>query len=191
MPNVGVPSSLRFASSGRAMTLARIAALALVLGACRMGDAGTLVPIDGGRISGDGMSVREGRVVAVIQGQWAAEASQALQLRYTNGGIQPVRVELAPLRLRRGGEEAALWSVSDMAGVNRSDGRSDNDVPPVLYDAGSAATAPTLTVPAKGERSLAIGFANFTGKERIRAGDIVRLDLPMPGRTRHIRFRAE
>ncbi len=168
-----------------------IGALALVLAGCRMGDAGTLVPIDGGTISGDSISVRDGPVVATLEGQWAAEASQAIQLRYANRSTEPVRIDLAPLRLRRKGEQAALWSVSDMGAVDRSDARTDNDVAPVLYDAGSAGAAPSLAVPAGGERSLALGFTNFTGTERIRSGDIVGLDLPVPSRTHRIRFRAE
>ncbi|MEH3041294.1 MAG: hypothetical protein PGN21_14675 [Sphingomonas paucimobilis] len=173
------------------MKLAWIGTLALVLAGCHTGEAGTLMPVDGGAVSGNSISIRDGPVVMTIEGQWAAEASQAMQLRYANSSAQPVRVDLAPLRLSRGGEEAALWSVSDMGGVNRSDARTDNDVPPILYDAGDAGAAPVLTVPAKGERSLAVGFTNFTGKERIRSGDIVGLVLPTPGGTRRILFRAE
>lgn len=167
-----------------------ICVVLLVVTGCRAGDAGTLEPIDGGTISNDGVAVRSGAVVATVAGQWAAEASQAVQLRYTNRGSTPVNVKLAPLRLHRNGEVAELWSVSDMTVVNRADARTDNDVPPTLYDAGPDAVAPVLTVRAGEQRALAIGFTNFTGDARIRSGEIVTLDLPMPGGTRTVRFRA-
>ncbi len=168
-----------------------ISALAIVLTGCRMGGAGTLVPVDGGTIIHHSIAVRADAVVATIEGQWAAEASQAIQIQYANGNSVPVRVALAPLRLHRSGEEAALWSVSDMTAVNRSDARSDNDVPPVLYDASPGATVPTLTLPPRSKRTLALGFTNFTGEKRIRQGDIVSLDLPMPREVRGVRFRAQ
>lgn len=155
----------------------RIVALAIVLAGCRMGGAGTLVPVDGGTITNDSIAVRADAVVATIEGQWAAEASQAIQIQYTNGSSMPVRIALAPLRLHRSGEEAALWSVSDMTAVNRSDARTNNDVPPVLYDAGPGSAVPILTLPPRSKRTLALGFTNFTGKKRVGQGDIVSLDL--------------
>ena len=178
-------------SGALAMKHVTSSAITLLLAACRMGDAGTLEPADNQVAADGGVVMREGGLTATVNGQWADEGSQAVQLRYNNAGPAPVAVSLGRLSLHHQLGDAGLWSVSDMTGVDRNDTRTDNDVPPVLHDGQQSPNAPTLTIPPGGGRFLALGFTNFPGEQRIRSGDTVTLDVPMGVRTATVRFRAD
>ncbi len=153
--------------------------LSLLAAACSVGDGGPLIPEKGDASTDGTVAVENGGLTASIRAQWASEGSQAVQLRYRNEGREPASIHLGHLRLHHRLGNAGLWSVSDMTRVNRDDTRTDNDVPPIVFDGSPGREAPIITIPSGGERFFAIGFTNFPGDERITQGDDVSLVLPM------------
>jgi hypothetical protein len=156
-------------------------ALSLAIG-CQAGDFGNLEPlIEGTTEKGEqphSAVVRAGEVSATLSARWASEASQSAEIRYVNQGKAPVSIALSRLVLRhpRLGE-AALWTASDMTGIDR---KTNNQDAPIIYNLDDAAAQATQLIVKPGEpRFLSIGFTNYPGTERIRKGDRVVMTVPL------------
>jgi hypothetical protein len=176
-----------------ARTVVPLIALLLLVG-CPMGDTGVLEPVIGGQVEqGDRRRdavVRAEGISATVSGRWASERSQSAHILYVNQGGTPVSIPLPRTVLRHDRlGDADLWSVSDLTGADR---QKNNVEPPVIYDLDNPATRSMRLVVKPGEqRYLLLGFTNYPGEERIKAGDRVTMTVPLGSRDAQIIFEAD